>query len=87
MKMPPKPEPIHISALANAGIERSPLTSAAMFLSATMVIHGAPKAIAMTTSTTLATTQDVRVSTDGIVGLQHLTRVPSAPGAVKNSEI
>jgi len=38
------PEPIHISALAKAGTERSPLTSAAMFLSATTVIHGAPNA-------------------------------------------
>jgi hypothetical protein len=28
------------------------------------VIHGAPKATAMTTSTTVATTQDWRVSTD-----------------------
>ena len=47
-----------------AGIERSPLTSAAMFFSATTVIHGAPNATAMTTSTTVATTQEVRVSTD-----------------------
>ena len=35
-----------------------------MFFSATTVIHGAPKATAMTTSTTVATTQDWRVSTD-----------------------
>lgn len=62
--MPPTPEPIHIRALAKAGIERSPFTSAAMSLSATSVIHGAPNAIAMMTSTTVATIQDVRVSTD-----------------------
>ena len=54
-----------INALASAGTERSPLTSAAMFLSATMVIQGAPKATAITTRTTLATTHEARVSTDG----------------------
>ena len=58
------PEPIHISALAKAGTERSPLTSAAMFFSATIVIHGAPNAIAITTRMTLATTHEDRVSTD-----------------------
>jgi len=36
-------------------------------LSATTVIHGAPNAIAITTNTTLATTHEVRVSTDAIV--------------------
>src|SRR5580692_8511924 len=64
MTMPPSPAPTQTSAPASAGIERSPLTSAAMFFSATTVIHGAPKATAMTTSTTVATTQDWRVSTD-----------------------
>src|SRR3984893_6662869 len=64
MMMPPNPAPTQTSAPASAGIERSPLTSAAMFFSATTVIHGAPKATAMTTSTTVATTQDWRVSTD-----------------------
>ncbi len=38
-----------------------------MFLSATTVIQGAPKATAMMTSTVVATTHDVRVSTDVIV--------------------
>ena len=79
IKMPPSPEPIHISAPAKAGIERSPLTSAAMFFRATMVIQGAPKAIAMTTSTTLATTHDVRVSTDGVAG-RSMEPVFLAPG-------
>src|SRR5580704_13283928 len=64
MMMPPRPAPTQTNAPASAGIERSPLTSAAMFFSATTVIHGAPNATAMTTSTTVATIQDWRVSTD-----------------------
>lgn len=64
MRMPPTPDPIHIRALAKAGTERSPLTSAAMSLSATSVIHGAPKAIAMINKAAAATTHDLRVSTD-----------------------
>jgi hypothetical protein len=68
MTMPPTPDPIHIKALAKAGIERSPLTSAAMSLSATSVIHGAPKAMAIINRTTVATTHDLRVSTDENVG-------------------
>jgi hypothetical protein len=36
-----------------------------MFLSATTAIHGAPNAVAITPSATVATTHDVRVSTDG----------------------
>ena len=63
--MPPKPAPTQTSAPAKAGIERSPLTSAAMSLSATTVIHGAPNATAMTMSTVVATTHDCRVSTVG----------------------
>jgi hypothetical protein len=43
------------------------------------VIQGAPKAIAMTTSTTLATTHDVRVSTDGVAGCS-MEPVFLAPG-------
>ena len=66
--MPPKPEPSQTSAPAKAGTERSPLTSAAMSLSATTVIHGAPKATAMTNSAAVATTHEVRVSTDGSDG-------------------
>jgi hypothetical protein len=64
MGMPPTPIPIHIRALAKAGTERSPLTSAAMSLSATSVIHGAPKAIPMINKAAAATTHDLRVSTD-----------------------
>jgi hypothetical protein len=66
--MPPTPDPIHIKALAKAGIERSPRTSAAMSLSATKVIHGAPKAMAMINSAAVATSHEVRVSTDEKVG-------------------
>ena len=68
IRMPPTPDPIHIKALAKAGTERSPPTSAAMSLSATSVIHGAPKAIAMINRATVATIHDLRVSTDENVG-------------------
>ncbi len=62
MMMPPTPEPSHASALASAGIERVPPTSAAMSLSATAVIQAAPNAIIMMNSATEATTQDARLS-------------------------
>src|SRR5450830_833874 len=60
--MPPMPEPSQASALASAGIERVPPTSAAMSLSATAVIQAAPNDIPMMHSATEATTQDVRLS-------------------------
>src|SRR5436190_21143864 len=63
--MPPAPKPVQASAVARAGTERRPPSSAAIGLSATMTIHGAPKDTARITSTTAATTQDDRVSTDG----------------------
>src|SRR5499433_1172927 len=62
IRMPPKPEPSQARALANAGIERTPSTSAAMSLSATAVIHAAPNAISIVTSATVATAQDALVS-------------------------
>src|SRR5262245_9401325 len=62
MTMPPAPYPIQASALASAGTERWPPDSAAIVLSATMVIHGAPNAVARITSRTPATTQEVRLS-------------------------
>ena len=65
MRMPPTPEPNQTSAPARAGIERWPLTSAAMSLSPTTAIQGAPNATDMTRSAALATTHDFRVSTDG----------------------
>jgi hypothetical protein len=60
--MPPAPEHSHASALASAGTERVPSTSAAMSLSATAVIQAPPNAIIMANSATLATTQDDRLS-------------------------
>src|SRR6266851_5461903 len=62
MTMPPVPKPIQESEVANEGTERSPPVSAAIVLSATMVIHGAPNDTARITSTTVATTQDDFVS-------------------------
>src|SRR5689334_12576584 len=62
INMPPTPEPSQASALASAGVERTPSTSAAMSLSATAVIHAAPNAISMVTSATVATAQEVFVS-------------------------
>src|SRR5262245_2586615 len=64
IRMPPKPEPSQASALASAGIERTPSTSAAMSLRATAVIQAAPNAISMVTSATVATAQDALVSID-----------------------
>ena len=60
--MPPTPEPSQASALASAGIERAPPTSAAMSLSATAVIQAAPNDIIMANSAADATTQDALVS-------------------------
>jgi len=62
IRMPPKPEPSQARALASAGIERTPSTSAAMSLSATAVIHAAPNAISIVTSATVATAQESLVS-------------------------
>ena len=61
--MPPTPEPSQASALASAGIERVPPTSAAMSLSATAVIQAAPNAISHgARAPPMATTQDARLS-------------------------
>jgi hypothetical protein len=65
MTMPPAPKPVQASAVAKAGTERRPPSSAAISLSATIVIHGAPNDSAKIASTTVATIQDDRVSTDG----------------------
>src|SRR5262245_1529329 len=62
IRMPPKPDPSQARALASAGIDRVPLTSAAMSLSATAVIHAAPNAISIVTSATVATVQDALLS-------------------------
>jgi|SRR5262249_46664804 len=65
MAMPPLPKPSQPSEVAKAGTSRRPSDSAAISLSATMVIHGAPNDSARITSTTVAMIQDDRVSTDG----------------------
>src|SRR5262245_55853833 len=65
MAMPPLPKPSQASEVAKAGTARSPSDSAAISLSATMVIHGAPNDSARITSNTVAMIQDDRVSTDG----------------------
>ena len=64
MTMPPAPKPIQASEDANAGTERRPPLSAAIRLSATTAIHGAPNDSARITSTTIATTQEALVSTE-----------------------
>src|SRR5512144_32213 len=68
IKIPPTPEPSQASALASAGMERMPLTSAAMSFNATAVIHADPNAISMVTSATVATAHDRLDSTDDTVG-------------------
>src|SRR5664279_3675097 len=62
--MPPAPEPSQAMALAKAGIERVPPTSAAISLSATALIQAAPNPISMTNSATEATTHDSLFSID-----------------------
>jgi hypothetical protein len=49
-------------------MERMPLTSAAMSLSATAVIHAAPNAISMVTSAAVATAHDLLDSMEETVG-------------------
>src|SRR5262252_10563033 len=65
MAMPPLPKPSQASEVAKAGTARRPSDSAAISLSATMVIHGAPNDSARITSNTVAMIHDDRVSTDG----------------------
>jgi len=65
MAMPPLPKPSHASEVAKAGTSRRPSDSAAISLSATIVIHGAPNDSARITNNTVAMIQDDRVSMDG----------------------
>src|SRR5260370_331977 len=62
--MPPAPNPSQASELAKAGTERMPPVSAAIDLSATMMIQGAPNDSARIASTTVATIHDDLDSTD-----------------------
>src|SRR6266566_3828662 len=74
MAMPPLPKPSQASEVAKDGTARRPSDSAAISLSATMVIHGAPNDSARITSSTVATIQDDRVSTDGTPIRSCITR-------------
>ena len=78
--MPPKPLPNQTSATASAGTDRTPSTSAAIALSATVVIHGAPKASARITTEAAATTQDDLVSIDCVVDCN--IRNPAGPRCI-----
>src|SRR5262245_35978821 len=62
MTMPPAPKPTHASEVAKAGTDRMPPDSAAIDLSATTVIQGAPTESARITSTMVATIQELPVS-------------------------
>src|SRR5215510_8633975 len=64
MTMPPAPKPTQANELASAGTDRKPSVSAAMGLSATTMIHGAPNDSARIASTTTAMIQEDLVSTD-----------------------
>jgi hypothetical protein len=59
MTTPPKPNPSQTREFAKAGIERNPLSSVAIGLSATGTIHAVPNATDKTMVATLAMTQDL----------------------------
>src|SRR5829696_3129502 len=62
MAIPPIPDPNQASAAASAGTERASPASAAISLSATVTIHGAPNAMAMMPSAMVATVHADRLS-------------------------
>src|SRR5690349_4009842 len=66
IRMPPPPAQSHAAALAAAGTARAPPTSAAMSLSATVLIHTPPNAIVSTASAVTAMRQDCAVSIDRV---------------------
>src|SRR5258708_35125951 len=74
MARPPLPKPTQANDVARDGTERKPSDSAAISLSATMVIHGGPNDSARISSSTVATIQDDRVSTDGTPIRSCITR-------------
>src|SRR4051794_37167212 len=63
---PPKEVPSQASELASEGAARAPPRSAAIAFSPTAVIQGAPKETAIRTTDTVATTQEVRESMEGL---------------------
>src|SRR5689334_6425024 len=64
IRMPPPPTLSHAAALAKAGTDRAPPTSAAMSLSATVLIHTPPNAIVRTKRAVTAMRHDCAVSID-----------------------
>ena len=74
--MPPQPAPMNVSPTASAGAERAAPNSSAIGFSATTTVSGAPYDTLSTTRETMATTQDVRVST-----LRAYTPLPSIGSA------
>src|SRR3954451_20188763 len=62
MPIPPIPEPNHASAVARAGTERDPPSSAAIGFNATTAIHGAPNETPRMTSDRLAVIHEALVS-------------------------
>src|SRR5690242_11251023 len=64
IRMPPPPAQSHAAALAAAGTARAPPTSAAMSLSATVLIHTPPNAIVSTASAVTAMRHDCADSTE-----------------------
>src|SRR5262245_15888765 len=81
MAMPPAPAPSQASALASDGTERPPPTSAAMDLRPTAVIQNAPNEMASRHNAMLATTQEDRVSIDGVTNGN-----PAARSSVNRSQ-
>src|SRR5471030_3313256 len=79
IRIPPAPDPSQASALAKAGIERVPPTSAAISLSATAVIQAAPNAIIIMNSATEATSHDALLSIEevGVCNILNGTRLAS----------
>src|SRR4051812_38416413 len=75
MPMPPNAAPNHASEDAKDGTERTPPISAAIGLSATTTIHGAPYDTPRITSDNAAVVHEVRVS---IVGVIRLRRHPGS---------
>src|SRR5580704_9094764 len=63
MAMPPQPAPMNVRPTASAGADRVAPNSAAIGFRATTVASGAPYDTLSTVRATMATTQDVRVST------------------------
>jgi hypothetical protein len=62
IKIPPRPDPIYVSATAKAGPDREVPSSAAIGFIATTVTRGAPEDTVRTVRATAAITQELRLS-------------------------